>query len=121
VLGPVLAALGIAVYVLQMRAQRLITPWYMPGLATLGVAMVLVSLRQRRTVWRVLALGAVSLVAGLEWLFLLAMGQPPYTGPIVVGQPFPAFATMRADGTTFTQRDLVGDHSSVLVFFRGRW
>jgi hypothetical protein len=96
-------------------------PWYMPTLASLGVVLVIVSLLERRTVWRVFALLAVVVLAGAEWAFLYAVRLPAYTGPIAVGQPFPAFATKRADGTTFTQRDLAGDRNHVLVFFRGRW
>jgi peroxiredoxin len=46
---------------------------------------------------------------------------PLYKGPVAMGRPFPAFATVRADGSPFTQRDLQGDKNSVLVFFRGRW
>ncbi len=63
----------------------------------------------------------VVLVAGATWAFLLATRLPAYTGPIAVGQPFPVFTTMRADGTVFTQRNLQGGPNSVLVFFRGRW
>jgi cytochrome oxidase Cu insertion factor (SCO1/SenC/PrrC family) len=120
-LGPALAVLGIVGFVVQMSQQRLWAPWYMPALATLGVVLVAVSLWQRRTVWRILALVVVVLLAGAEWAMLYAMRLPPYTGPVAVGRPFPAFATTRADGTPFTQHDLEGDQSTVLVFFRGRW
>jgi hypothetical protein len=96
-------------------------PWYMPTLASLGVVLVSISLVERRTVCRAFALLAVVVLAGAEWAFLYAVRLPPYTGPIAVGQPFPAFETKRADGTPFTQRDLVGDRNNVLVFFRGRW
>ena len=97
------------------------TPWYMPILASLGVVLVAVSLSERRTVWRVFALLVVVLLAGAEFAFLYAMRLPPYTGPFAEGRPFPAFETRRSDGTPFTQRDLISDRSSVLVFFRGRW
>ena len=93
----------------------------MPALASLGVVLVVVSLLERRTVWRVLALLAVMLLTGAELAFLYAMRLPPYTGPIAVGQPFPAFEARRSDGTPFTHRDLAGDQNNVLVFFRGRW
>ena len=96
-------------------------PWYMPALASLGVVLVLMSLLERRTVFRSFALLAVVLLAAAECAFLYAMRLPPYTGPIAVGRPFPAFETRRADGTPFTQRDLAGDQNNVLVFFRGRW
>jgi len=120
-LGLGLAVLGVVAYVVQIWLQRLMAPWYMPTLASLGVVLVVLSLLERRTVWRVLALLAVVFLAGAEWAFLYEVRLPPYTGPIAVGRPFPAFETSRADGTPFTQRDLAGDQNSVLVFFRGRW
>ncbi|MFI5457721.1 MAG: hypothetical protein ACHRXM_19950 [Isosphaerales bacterium] len=120
-LGLGLAVLGVVAYVVQISLQRLTAPWYMPISASLGVVLVIFSLLDMRTVWRVLALLAVVLLAGAEWAFLLGTRLPPYTGPIAVGRPFPAFETRRADGTPFTQRDLAGDQTNVLVFFRGRW
>src|SRR5262245_25844735 len=120
-LGLVVAALGVIGYVVQFSMQRLITPWYLPLAATLGVVCVLVALWRRRTVWRVLALLLLVLLAAAEWAFLQEARLPAYTGPVAVGQPFPAFTTTRADGTPFTQRDLEGDRNTVLVFFRGRW
>jgi hypothetical protein len=120
-LGLGLAVLGVVAYVVQISLQRLMAPWYMPILASLGVVLVAMSLLERRTVWRVFALLAVVLLAGAECAFLYAMRLPPYTGPIAEGRPFPAFETRRAGGTPFTQRDLIGDRSTVLVFFRGRW
>jgi hypothetical protein len=121
-LGLGLAALGVIGYVVQLSLQRLITPWYMPAAATLGVVCLVLSLWQRRTVWRILGLVLVLLLAGAEWTFLLAARLPPYSGPVAAGEPFPAFATTQFDGTPFTDRDLKGgDQDSVLVFFRGRW
>jgi hypothetical protein len=120
-LGLGFAALGVIGYIVQIATRHLSAPWYLPCLATLGVILLAVSLWQARTVWRVLALLLVLLIAGAAWAFLLMARLPPYTGPIAVGQPFPAFATTRADGTSFTQRDLEGEQNSVLVFFRGRW
>jgi hypothetical protein len=120
-LGLILPILGILGYAAQLAAHRLFTPWYMPFLATLSVVLIVVSLWQARSLWRVLALLLVLLIASAEWTFLLAARLPAYTGPIAVGQPFPAFTTTRADGTTFTQVDLVGTQENVLVFFRGRW
>ncbi len=119
-LGLALAVLGVVAYAVQISLQRLTVPWYMPALATLGVVLVVVSLIERRTIWRILALGALLLVAGAEWAFLYALRLPPYTGLIAVGRPFPAFETKRADGTAFTERDLAGSQNTVLVFFRGR-
>jgi hypothetical protein len=120
-LGLGLAVLGVIGYIVQIKMSRLMTPWYMPCLATLGVGLLVASLWQARTLWRVLALLLVVLLAGAEWTFLLAMRLPEYTGPVAEGQPFPAFATARADGAPFTQRDLEGEQNNVLVFFRGRW
>jgi hypothetical protein len=120
-LGLGVAVLGVVAYIAQFSLERLIIPWYMPALGLLGVVLVVVSLRERRTVWRVLALVAVMLLTGAELAFLYAVRLPPYIGPIVVGRPFPAFEASRADGTPFTQYDLVGDKNDVFVFFRGRW
>jgi len=120
-LGLGLAVLGVVAYVVQFSFQRLMTPWYTPILALIGVVLVVVSLFERRTVWRLFALLAVLLLAGAELAFLYALRLPPYTGPITVGRPFPAFEATRADGTPFMQRDLAGDRNNVLVFFRGRW
>jgi hypothetical protein len=120
-IGLGLAVLGVAAYVVQIAAQRLMAPWYMPIAATLGVVFVVVSLWQTRTIWRILALLLVVLLAGAEWTLLIAGRLPAYTGPVAAGQPFPPFATTRADGTPFTQDDLQGDANNVFVFFRGRW
>jgi hypothetical protein len=120
-LGLVLPALGMAGYAAQVAAHHLTVPWYLPLSAALGVALVVLSLWRARTVWRVLALLLVLLLAGAEGAFLVRVRLPAYTGPVAAGQPFPAFTTTRADGTPFTQRDLEGDQDNVLVFFRGRW
>ena len=120
-LGLLLPILGVAGYAAQLAAHRLTTPWYMPVAATLGAACVAVALWQARSVWRGLALLLVALFAGATWLLLLALQLPAYAGPVAAGQPFPAFATARADGTPFTHHDLAGDRDTVLVFFRGRW
>jgi len=116
-----LAVLGVLGYVVQISLQRLMTPWYMPILGLLGVVLVALAWAQKRTVWRVFALLAVVLLTGAEFAFLYAVRLPPYTGPIAEGSPFPAFETTLSDGRQFTQRDLISDRSSVLVFFRGRW
>jgi hypothetical protein len=116
-----LAVLGVAAYAIQLSLQRLMLPWYLPAAALLGVALVGASLWNRRTVWRVLALAGVVLLAGFELMALNAMRLPPYTGPIAVGRPFPEFEARGADGTTFAQNDLIGDRDHALVFFRGRW
>ena len=96
-------------------------PWYAPIAATLGVLLIAVALWQARSVWRLLALLLIVLLAGAEWAFMLETRLPAYAGPVAAGQPFPEFTTVRADGTPFTQRDLEGDQNNVMVFFRGRW
>jgi hypothetical protein len=116
-----LAVLGVAAYAIQLSLGRLMLPWYMPAAALVGVACVVASLWKRRTVWRALALVVIVLLAGLELLALFAMRLPPYAGPIAVGRPFPVFEARRADGTPFTQNDLIGDQHHAFVFFRGRW
>jgi hypothetical protein len=120
-LGFGLTALGVVVFVVLLRTRHLVTPWYLPLSATLGAACAAAALWQRRTLWRWLALVLVLLVAGAAWALLLTTRLPAYAGPVTPGKPFPAFATVRADGTAFTQRDLRGDHDNVMVFFRGRW
>ena len=120
-LGLALAPLGIAAYVVQLWLQRLAVPWYMPALAFLGVVLVAASLWQRRTAWRVIALVALVALGGFEVMALNAMRLPPYTGPVAVGKPFPAFEARLADGTPFTQADLAGASHTAMVFFRGRW
>ena len=120
-LGLALPVLGILAYAAQVAAHRLVTPRYMPAAATLGVLCLAAALWRRFSVWRVLALLPVTLLAGAEWAFLVAVRLPAYAGPVAAGRPFPAFTTARADGTPFTQRDLAGDRHHVLVFFRGRW
>jgi hypothetical protein len=116
-----LAVLDLVGYAVQIAAQRLVTPWYLPFTATLGVVLIVVALWRRRSVWRVIALLLVLLLAGAEWAFLLTTRLPVYTGPVAVDQPFPAFETKRAEGQPFTQQDLQGNENNVLVFFRGRW
>ncbi len=113
--------LGFILYAIQLGIGRLVTPWYMPGLTTLGIVLLAVALRQARTVWRWLALLLILLLGSAEWAFVLATRLPAYAGPAAVGKPLPEFATVTADGTPFTQRDLKGDQQNVLVFFRGRW
>jgi hypothetical protein len=120
-LGLAVTALGVVGYAVQLSEHRLFAPWYLPVSATLGVFLVFVSVRLKGIVLRKLALMLVLLVAIAAWFFMFAEPLPPYTGPVALGQPLPAFATLRADGTPFTQGDLEGDQDNVLVFFRGRW
>jgi hypothetical protein len=116
----VLPVLGILAYVLQVQSHRLFAPWYLPASCTLAALLLFLALLQRFSVFRVLLLVPVLLLAAGTWYMLLG-SLPPYAGPVAVGQPFPAFTTLRADGTQLTQSDLHGDQHSLLVFFRGRW
>ena len=120
-LGLLLAVLGIAAYIAQVSMARLTVPWYMPIMATVGAVLVLISVWQRRSVFRIVVLVLITLLAGAEWAFLTAVRLPAYAGPVAVGRPFPSFATLRSDGVALTQRDLEGDVDNVMVFFRGRW
>jgi hypothetical protein len=119
--GLVVPLLGVAAYAVQLSLERLMLPWYMPAAALVGVALVVASLWKRWTLWRVLALVVVALLGGFELMAYSTLRLPPYTGPIAVGSPFPAFEARRADGRPFTQNDLIGDQHHALVFFRGRW
>ncbi len=121
-LGFVLTALGIGIYTAQIAVDHLKTPWFLPLTGMLGVICVAMALGQARSFWRVLALVVLLLVASAECALLLSTRLPAYTGTqVVAGKPFPAFTTVKADGTSFTQRDLQGDRDTVMVFFRGRW
>lgn len=115
------AIAAIAAYAAQFAAQRLFTPWYLPISTTIGVVLVFVAFWKVRNVWRGLALLVVLLLCGGEWALMFVTRLPEYTGPVAVGKPFPAFSTLRADGTSFDDRDLQGNANNVLVFFRGRW
>lgn len=120
-LGFALAVLGVATYVVQFNLHRFSVPWYLPITGTLASLLLFGSLLRRRSLWRVLAFVLVLALAAGEWGFILMTRLPAYTGPVAVGKPFPAFSTLRADGTPFTERDLGGDQNTVFVFFRGRW
>jgi hypothetical protein len=123
VLGLVTALLGVLGYVLQISVLKLLTvPWYMPIFGMAGAGLLIWSLFYSRSVWRIVGVILFSLLAAGEWYVLLAFSRlPAYTGPVAVGKPFPAFKTVRADGTPFTQKRLQGDKDTVMVFFRGRW
>ena len=120
-LGLALAPLGVLAYIVQVLLKHLVAPWYLPVLASVGVCLLVVALWRHRSLWRWAALALGIVLAGFSWTFLLASRLPAYAGPVARGEPFPAFATVRADGASFTQRDLVGGQDTVLVFFRGRW
>ena len=120
-LGILATIAGIVTYIFQLKAARLTTPWYAPGLATLGTVLVVVSLVRSVTVWRMAALLLVGAVTAGEWWFIAASKLPAYAGPAAEGKAFPEFTAALVDGKTFTQEDLKGNQHSVLVFFRGYW
>ncbi len=120
-LGLLLSAAGLVGYYAQLSVHRLAAPWYLPVSATLGVMFVAMSVWHARTILRILCLLLVLLFAGAEWAFILMTRLPAYSGPVAVGQPFPAFSSLKADGKPFTQTELEGQQKNVLVFFRGRW
>lgn len=122
VLGLLLAVAGPVIYAVQMQNKSLMAPWYVPILATLGAVLIVWSLVQRRTIWRWGTAGLATLFAAFIWLMLLVgMATPPYQGPVTVGQAFPNFESKLASGVSFRKKDLTGDKSTVLVFFRGHW
>jgi hypothetical protein len=121
-LGVFLAVAGPALMMLlTFAAKILITPWYAPVLGTLGVALIILALTRSRSLWRWTAVVVFTLFVGFQWYVLFAMRTPAYTGPVKDGEPFPAFATALADGSTFTQDNLKGDRNTVMIFFRGHW
>lgn len=121
-LGVLAAIAGPILYGAQLDSGRFWVPWYAVALAFLGAGLVFLSLKRRPSIVRGLALLFCLVLAGFEIWFLLSFSrQPPYEGPVAVGQPFPEFVAQRPDGTPFTQADLVGDQNTVLVFYRGHW
>ncbi len=117
-----LFVLGVVGVIIQYALKQLIVPWYAPILGSVGVGLLLLSCRQRPTVARFAGLGLVALGCAFEWYFLVALTRlPHYAGPAQVSSPVPAFAAMRADGSSFTDADLKQGPPTALVFFRGRW
>jgi hypothetical protein len=111
-----------AIYIFQLQAKVLRTPWYMPIMATAGLLLIAFAVVQSRSVLRSIAVVVFALFAVLEWVaFLFLVNVPDYTGPVKVEQPFPNFSTTLADGSAFTQDNLKGNQNTVMVFFRGRW
>ena len=120
--GLLLFLAGPALYAVQISLKHLWMAWYMPLLASLGVVLMIASVWQRRSVLRGVALAFFALLCGGEWyLMLVASKTPAYTGPAQPGGKLPPFASMLADGTPFTNKDVENEIRSVLVFNRGRW
>jgi hypothetical protein len=121
ILGMLVALAGAALYPIQLHAKILTAPWYVPLLGTAGVLLMVLALVRSRSVWRWAATIFFALFVAAEWGMLLLLSTPAYTGPVKDGQPFPAFTSTFADGSTFKQEDLKGGQNTVMVFFRGRW
>lgn len=119
--GWALVLLGLVGYAVQLAAlKQFFVPWYAPVLATAGVLAMLLAVRQRWSVLRVLGLVLALLLTAGEWFFLVSLSRAPtYAGP-ATGQHVPTFAAIRADGTSFSDRDLASQ-PTILVFFRGHW
>lgn len=122
-LGLALPFIGLVIYgVILFVFKQYTTPWYLPILATLGLYLVFLSVLQSRSLWRFLALGFSGFMTVFLWYGLVFMTKLPiYDGPLRVGEVMPSFNVFRADGSLFTQSNLVGDKNTVLIFFRGRW
>jgi hypothetical protein len=120
--GIAIFVLGVTVAVVQYAVLKLlIEPWYLPASATIAAVLLLCSLAQRRTVTRIIALVLLTALAGFEWLMLTTWtALPDYAGPHR-GAKFPPFQTVRADGRSFSDKDLQDGKPHVLVLFRGRW
>lgn len=120
---------GIAAFVfgwilvaVQYFLGYLFLPWQMPVLSTIGVVLLVASAVKRRTIPRLVFLGLIALVGGLQWLFVAVLSVlPVYEGPAQVGRKMPAFQTVLADGRPLTERDFADGSRRVLTFFRGRW
>jgi len=121
-LGIALVILGPILYMVQLWARILRTPWYVPVLATAGVALAFVAVLRRPNVWRILALAFCLAFAFIAWQFILVSSKlPAYTGPVATGVTLPAFTATLADGSPFNQDSLRGEQNTAMVFFRGRW
>src|SRR5262245_61150865 len=105
-LGLAVTVLAIAAYVVQVSFARLSSPLYVPIAATIGVALVIAALMKQRSFWRWTALVFIVFLAGAEWFFVIGTRLPNYSGPVAVGQSFPAFSAMTANGKPFTQHEL---------------
>jgi hypothetical protein len=121
IIGILLGVGSLIACAIQFSQQVLIVPWYVPIFWTTGAIMMLWALILRRTVRRYVGLAACVLITALTWLGMSYFRLPAYAGPVTVDQPFPAFSTITADGTTFSETNLSGPKNTAMVFFRGRW
>lgn len=136
-LGVILLVLGPALLGVLLWSLPLAALWCLPLCATGGLGLFVISLGRQPTLGRALGLGVAGLVAGAGWYLLvptllpprapddaeefISFLLPPYAGPLVIGQPFPAFVTTGSDGSMFTPESLRTGRATVMVFFRGQW
>lgn len=116
-----LAFAGPLSFFAMVQMHRLMTPWYVPALAGAAILFGLLAFVRRPSIVRFLVVGVLCAFAGFQLFMFWKMMLPPYQGPLVVGQPIPAFTTSLANGDSLDQAKLAGDKTSVIVFFRGRW
>jgi hypothetical protein len=120
-LGWALVVAGVAIYCVQFFAlKQYVVPWYAALLGTVGAVAMLIAVCRRWTILRIVGLTLCALLVAGEWFFLLSLSRVPPMPVWEEGQKVPAFAASRADGTTFTDRQLAGQ-PTVLLFFRGHW
>ena len=120
------AGLAVAVvlgFYLQVAwGQSLMTPWYLPIGGTLAALTMLSALPSRRGWGRVLVSILATVLAILEWVFVLLISSlPGYAGPVLEGSRVPPFHAQLADGTPIDQSHFQQDRATVVVFFQGRW
>lgn len=94
-------------------------PWYFVAASTLAVVLAIAGLFKKRGILRYAATLILALIAFTAWMPAV-MKVPPYEGPVVVGKPLPVVLGKKADGTPFTNADLIGKRTAV-VFYRGWW
>ncbi|MBX7167648.1 MAG: peroxiredoxin family protein [Pirellulales bacterium] len=111
------------IYGLMIAASVLTVPWWAAVTISLGAVLLLVATIQWFNVWRAALFVLGAALAAATWMYILSWSQlPAYNGPLKVGEPFPAFYALRANGTKLTQEVLKGGEGShLIVLFRGRW
>jgi hypothetical protein len=98
------------------------TPWWLLAALTLAAIIGVHAFRQRPGWLRGFGAGLLLILAAIQWLFITVLSPlPAYTGPVAIGQPFPAFRSILADETPVSESFLRGDTATLFVFFQGRW
>jgi hypothetical protein len=121
-LGLALCLLSPIVNMLVVMMGYLGLPWYALVLSTAGVGFLVAALVQRFGIARIVCLALFGLFCGFQWYLVVFMSKlPAYDGPARVGSKLPAFATTKADGSAYTEKNLETGQPTAFVFFRGRW